>query len=60
MNKTTWFTKKMNNYSQSTRQLIADMKYGKGIERFDKVMKIVEEAKTEREVVEKLKELDKI
>ena len=25
MNKTTWFTKKINNYSQSTRQLIADI-----------------------------------
>jgi len=56
--KTTWFTEKMKTYSKSTQELIARMKYGGGPERFNEVMRIIKQSKTEQEVVEKLELLD--
>ena len=54
MKQTNWITKKMESFSRPTQEMIARMQFGNGIENFKFVTKIVKEAKSEEEVIEKL------
>ena len=54
MKQTNWITKRMESFSRPTQEMIARMQFGNGIENFKFVTKIVKEAKSEEEVIEKL------
>ncbi len=57
MPKTSWFTEKMQTYSRQTQEKIAAMSFGKGKEHHEKVMQIIKESETEKEVLKKLDEI---